>query len=346
MEFTAKAIAEFLNGDVEGNPDEVVSDISKIEEGKKGTLAFLANPKYSKYLYSTNASIVLLNKDFNLEEEVSSTLIRVDDAYKAFASLLDLYSQSKPEKNGIEDLVFIDKSAEIGKNVYLGGFSYISKNVKIGENAKIHPQVYIGENCKIGNNTILYPGVKIYDGCQIGVNCIVHSGTVIGSDGFGFVPQEDADFIKIPQLGNVIIEDNVEIGSNVSIDRATIGSTILKKGVKLDNLIQIGHNVIIGENTVIVSQTGIAGSSNVGKNCQIGGQVGIVGHIEIANNVKIAAQSGVPSSIKKEGEILLGSPAANISDTRKSMVVYKQLPQLREKILELERELEKLKEKN
>lgn len=343
MEFTAKVIADFLNGEIIGNPDEAVTNVSKIEDGKKGTLAFLANPKYEKHLYQTEASIVLINKDLKLQQEVTPTLIRVDNAYQAFASLLDMYEQSKPQKTGFADHVSVDPSAEVGENTYLGSFVTIGKNAKIGKNVKIYPQVDIGDQAEIGDNTILYAGVKVYEGCQIGADCIIHSGTVVGSDGFGFANQEDGVYKKIPQVGNVIIEDAVEIGSNVSIDRATMGSTIIRKGVKIDNLVQIAHNVEVGENTIIVAQAGIAGSSKIGRNCMIGGQVGIVGHIQIADGVKIAAQAGVSSSIRKEGEILLGSPATNIGLQRRSMAVYKNLPELRQKVLDLEKEIEQLK---
>jgi len=346
MEFTAQAIAEVLNGEIEGNPDVKVSNVSKIEDGKKGTLAFLANPKYEKYLYETEASIVLINKDFKLQQEVNTTLIRVTNAYEAFASLLDMYEQAKPKKSGQEDQVSIDPSATVGEGVYIGAFTAVGKNAKIGNNVTIYPQVYIGDNAIVDDNTTLYAGVKVYEGCKIGKNCIIHSGTVIGSDGFGFAPQENGEYKKIPQVGNVIIHDNVELGSNVSIDRATMGSTVIHKGVKVDNLVQIAHNVEIGEDTVVVSQAGIAGSSKIGKNCMIGGQVGIVGHISIANGVKIAAQAGVSSSIKKEGEILLGSPATNIGLQRRSMAVYKNLPDLRQKVLDLEKQIEQLKSSN
>jgi len=343
MEITAKAIAVFLKGEIEGNPEVKISGVSKIEEGEKNTLAFLSNPKYEKYLYTTEASVVLLNKDIVLKQPVNSTLIRVNDAYQAFASLMDLYQQQKEQPEGIDVNVYIDKSAKIGKNAYIGAFSFIGKNVKTGDNVKIYPQVYIGNNAVIGDNTILYPGVKIYEDCIIGANCIIHSSTVIGSDGFGFAPQS-GDYKKIPQLGNVIIEDHVEIGSNVSVDRATMGSTIIRKGVKIDNLIQIAHNVEIGENTVIAAQAGIAGSTKVGKNCMIAAQAGLVGHIKIANEVKIGAQSGVVSNVKNEGDILLGSPAFDIHKTKKSMVVFKYLPDMKNKITELENELNKLKE--
>ncbi len=342
MEFTAIMIADFLKGKIEGNPEEKVHDISRIEEGKKGTLAFLANPKYHKYLYETNASIVLVNKDLQLEKEVKTTLIRVDDAYQAFASLLELYTSSLPQKTGIDSHAFIDGSAVVGNDCYVGAFSVLEKNVKVGNNVKIYPQVYLGDDVVVGDNTIIYAGVKIYKECTVGGNCIIHSGTVIGSDGFGFA-SSDGSYQKIPQIGNVVIEDDVEIGSNVSIDRATIGSTIIHKGVKLDNLIQVAHNVEIGDNTGMAAQSGISGSSKVGKNCIVAGQVGIVGHITIADNTIIAAQSGVTNSITETGKIVLGSPAHDIHDTRRSIAIYRKLPDLYRKINELEKKMEQLK---
>ncbi|MBN2481116.1 MAG: UDP-3-O-(3-hydroxymyristoyl)glucosamine N-acyltransferase [Bacteroidales bacterium] len=338
MNFTAKNIADFTNGEIIGNPDEVVHDISRIEEGKKGTLAFLANPKYEKYLYNTKASIILVNRELVVNGNIKPTLIRVSNAYNAFTSLLELYAGSLADKTGIEQPCFIDPTAEIGRNVYVGAFAYIGPKAVIGNNVKIYPQSYVGEGTKINDNTILYSGVKIYHNCIIGSNCIIHSGSVIGGDGFGFVQQDDMQQRKIPQLGNVIIEDYVETGSNVTIDRATIGSTIIRKGVKLDNLIQIGHNVEVGENTVIVAQAGIAGSTKVGENCMIGGQAGLAGHIKVGDKVKIGAQSGVTNSIKP-GETVLGSPALNASKQVKAMVVYKSLPEMYKRITELEREI-------
>jgi UDP-3-O-[3-hydroxymyristoyl] glucosamine N-acyltransferase len=344
MKFTAKVIADFTKGEVVGNPDEVVTGISRIEEGKIGTLAFLANPKYEKYLYTTEASIVLINKDFQINGNLNRTIIRVDNAYDAFTSLLELYTKALPQKTGIEQPCFIDPTAKIGENAYVGAFSYIGAGVILGKNVKIFPQSYIGDLTQISDNTIIYAGVKVYHGCYIGNDCIIHSGVVIGADGFGFVQQPDQQYRKIPQVGNVIIEDNVEIGSNVTIDRATIGSTIIHKGVKFDNLIQIGHNVEVGENTVIVSQAGIAGSTKVGQNCQIGGQAGLAGHLKIGDNVKIGAQSGVSNSIK-DGDTVLGSPALAATKQIKAMIVYKSLPEMSKKIADLEKELKALKEK-
>lgn len=343
MEFSAELIAGYLKGDIEGNPKEIVNDISRIEEGRKGTLAFLANPKYARYLYTTEASIVLVNRSHKLEQEVNTTLIRVDDAYQAFASLLNLYVSQLPQKKGIEANCFISESATVGEDCYVGTFTYIGENVKIGKNTKIYPQVYLGDNVVVGDNSTLYAGVKIYNDCNVGTNCIIHSGAVIGSDGFGFAPG-GGTYQKIPQIGNVIIEDDVEIGSNVTIDRAAIGSTILRKGVKLDNLIQIAHNVEIGENTAIAAQAGIAGSSKVGSNCIIAAQVGIVGHLHIANKVIIGGKSGVHNSITKEGEVVLGIPADSIGNTKKSMILYKKLPEIYSRLIDLEKEIKKLKE--
>ena len=343
MEFTAKIIADFTKGEIVGNPDEVVTDISRIEEGKKGTLAFLANPKYEKYLYTTEASVVLINKDFQVNGNLKCTVIKVENAYDAFTSLLELYSKLTPEKKGIEQPCFIDPTAKISEGVYIGAFSYIGANAVIGKNVKIYPQSYIGDFAQIKDNSVIYSGVKIYHGCYVGLDCIIHSGAVIGADGFGFVQQPDQQYRKIPQVGNVIIEDQVEIGANVTIDRATMGSTVIRKGAKFDNLIQIGHNVEIGENTVIVSQAGIAGSTKVGRNCMIGGQVGVTGHLKVGDNVKIGAQSGVTNNIK-DGETLLGSPALDATKQIKAMIVYKSLPEMSKKLSELERELKALKE--
>ncbi len=330
MEFTAQTIADFLHGKIEGNADIKVTKVSKIEEGKPGTLCFMANPKYEHFLYTTEASIVIVNNDLVLSQTVSPTLIRVPDAYKSFASLLELYDSFKPQKTGIEQPSFVAANAKIGENAYIGAFSYISDNVKLGTNVKIYPQVYIGENVTIGENTILFAGTKIYHDCIIGANCIVHSGTVIGADGFGFAPQsEDNNYKKVPQIGNVIIEDNVEIGANSCVDRATMGSTIIRKGVKLDNLIQIGHNVEVGENTVMAGQSGVAGSTKIGRDCMIGGQVAVSGHLTVANGVKLGGKTGVNASIKKENEIMIGAPAQNYSDFMKCYVVFRRLPDLK-----------------
>jgi UDP-3-O-[3-hydroxymyristoyl] glucosamine N-acyltransferase len=345
MEFTAKAIAEILKGDIIGDPDVKVSDISRIEEGKPGTLSFLANPKYEKYLYKTNASVVLINKDLKIDKNVKSTLIRVDDAYRAFALLLDMYAKALPGKKGIHNMAVISESAKIGKDVFIGAFSYIGDNACLGDNVRIYPNVYIGDNVEIKDNTVINPGVNIYHDCIIGADCVIHSGVIIGSDGFGFAPQKDSNYKKIPQIGNVIIEDNVEIGANSCIDRATIGSTIIRKGVKLDNLIQVAHNVEIGENTVIAAQSGIAGSTKIGKDCMIAAQAGIVGHLKVADDVKIGAQSGVTNDINKEGEVVLGSPALNIHTKRRVVAIYRNLPDLLKRINILEDEVKKLRQK-
>jgi UDP-3-O-[3-hydroxymyristoyl] glucosamine N-acyltransferase len=343
MEFTAKMIADFLKGRVEGNPDVKVSNISKIEEGTPGTITFLANPKYEKYIYDTEASIVIVNDSFVPERPVKTTLVRVPDAYQALASLLELQSKMKPQKSGVDSLAFVHPSARIGENVYIGPFAVISENVKIGNNTKIYPQVFIGDNSTVKENTTIYPGVRVYNDCHIGSDCIIHAGVVIGSDGFGFAPQEGSDYKKIPQVGNVIIEDHVEIGANTAIDRATMGSTIIRRGVKLDNLIQIAHNVEVGENTVMAGQSGIAGSTKVGKNVMIGGQVGIIGHITVADKVKIAAQSGITLPIKTEGDIVQGSPSFGFAKYQRCYVLFRKLPDIYDQINELERQVKELK---
>lgn len=338
MKFTAKQIAQILEGDIVGNPDAEVSKLSKIEEGKDGSLTFLSNPKYNSYLYTTQASITIVNKDFELEKEVSTTLIKVENAYKAFSKLLEFYNQVKNNKEGREQPHFISDSAVIGKGEYIGAFSYIGNNVQIGDNVKIYPNTYIGDNVIIGNDCTIFAGVKIYSETEIGNNCIIHSGAIIGSDGFGFAPNEKGEFNKVPQTGNVIIEDNVDIGAASTIDRATLGSTIIRKGVKLDNQIQIAHNVEIGKNTVIAAQTGIAGSTKVGENCMIGGQVGISGHLNLGNNLKIQAQSGISKSLK-DNEVVQGSPAFGYSDFNKSYVYFRNLPKIVDTINKIEKEV-------
>jgi UDP-3-O-[3-hydroxymyristoyl] glucosamine N-acyltransferase len=344
MEFTAGQINDLLQGVLEGDPDARVHKVSKIEEGAPGSITFLANPKYEPFIYTTDASVAIVNKSFKPQKKISATLIKVDDAYQAFIKLLDIYQQIVSDKKGIEQPSFTDENLFIGENVYIGAFSYIGKNVSIGNNSKVYPHVFIGDNVSIGANTTIYPGVYIYHDCKIGSHCTFHSGAVIGADGFGFAPQKENDYKKVAQIGNVVIEDNVEVGANSSIDRATMGSTVLKKGVKLDNLIQIAHNVEIGENTVIAAQTGIAGSTKIGRDCMIGGQVGIVGHITIADKVKIAAQSGVGTSITQEGEIVQGSPAFHIGDYKRTYVVFKKLPELEKKLKELEQTIRELKQ--
>ena len=342
MKFTAKQIAEVLNGEIVGDSSIEVDKLSKIEEGTKGSLTFLSNLKYKNYLYTTNASIVIVGKDFEPEKMVSSTMIKVDDAYQSFAKLLEFYNQVKLNKSGIEEPNFISKSAIIGENPYIGAFVYIGNNVVLGNNVKIYPNVFIGENVIIKDNTTIFAGAKIYSETKIGANCTIHSGAVLGSDGFGFAPSEDGSFKKIPQIGNVIIEDYVDIGAGTTVDRATLGSTIIRKGVKLDNLIQIAHNVEIGENTVIAALTAIAGSVKIGKNCMIGGQVGIVGHITIGNNVKIQAQSGVIHGLK-DYDIVQGSPAIGYNNYFKSYVHFKNFPKIVEKLNKIEKEIQELK---
>ena len=342
MEFSAQQIAALLNGSVEGDDNVTVNNLSKIEEGAPKTLSFLANPAYTNYIYTTNASIVIVNRTLVLDRPIKETctLIRVENAYESFAKILELYSQIKGNKTGVEQPSFVATNASLGSDCYVGAFAYIGQNVKIGNNVKIHPHVFLGDNTSVGDNTILHSGVKVYHECVIGASCTIHSGTVIGSDGFGFAPNNEGHaFAKVPQIGNVVIEDNVEIGSNASIDRATLGSTILRKGVKLDNLVQIAHNVEIGENTVIAGLSGVAGSSKVGKNCMIGAQVGIAGHLRIADGVKIAGQSGIGASIEKEGEIVQGSPAFQIGEFKRSYVLFRSLPKLNDKISELNKKL-------
>jgi len=345
MEFTAQQIADLLHGSVEGDPQVKVNRLSKIEEGEPGSLTFLANPKYEEFIYSTKASLVIVNEQFIPEREVKANLIKVKDPYKSFAVLLDTYNKISMSKEGLESPHTIAESAQIGENTYIGAFVYIGENSVIGNRVKLFPGVYIGDNVTIGDDTFLFPGVKVYSDCVVGKDCRIHAGVVIGGDGFGFAPQDDSNYLKVAQIGNVIIEDHVEIGSNTAIDRATLGSTIIRKGVKLDNLIQVAHNVEIGEHTVIAAQTGIAGSTKIGRFCMIGGQVGIVGHLVIADKVKIAAQSGIGTSITKEGEIVQGSPAFFIGDYKKSYVGFRKLPELNARIEELERIIKELQNK-
>ena len=327
MKFTAAQIAGILEGEVVGNPDAEVFKLAKIEEGTKGSLTFLANPKYVNFIYSTEATITIVNRGFEPEQAITTTLIKVEDAYQSFSKLLEYYNQVKLMKSGIEQPSVISENVTYGENLYLGSFSYIGKNVVLGNNVKIYPNSFVGDNVTIGNNTILFAGVKIYSETVIGDNCTLHSGCIIGSDGFGFAPTDEGTFNKIPQIGNVIIEDNVNVGACTTIDRATLGSTIIKKGAKLDNHIQIAHNVEIGENTVIAAQTGIAGSTKIGHNCMIGGQVGIAGHLTIGNNVRIQAQSGIGKNLA-DGEIVQGSPAFNYGDFSKAYVHFRNLPKI------------------
>ncbi len=341
MEFSALQIATVLNGTIEGNPDVKVNNFSKIEEGKPGTLTFLANPKYEHFIYQTEASIVLVNNDFTPTEPIKATLIKVANAYASLAILLNMVEQAKEKKAGIDSTAYISTSAIVKENCYIGNFAYIGDHVKIGHNCKIYPHVYIGDNVTIGDNCIIYPHVTIYEGCKIGNNCLLHAGSVIGSDGFGFAPEGES-YNKIPQLGNVILEDNVEVGANTTIDRAVMDSTIIRKGVKLDNLIQIAHNVEVGENTVMAAQVGIAGSTKVGRHCMFGGQVGLSGHIHIADNVILGAQCGVISDVKEQ-TTLLGAPAINAKSFMRSSAIFNRLPDMYRQMNQMQRELEQLR---
>ena len=342
MEFTAKQIAEFVQGRVEGNENTAVHTFAKIEEGIPGAISFLSNPKYTHYLYDTKSDIVLINEDLVLEKPVTPTLIRVNNAYEAVAKLLQLYESIKPKKSGIDPLAYISKSAKIGKECYIGAFAYIGENTEIGDGCAIYPHAYIGDGVKMGENCTINPNTTIYQGCKLGNNIIIHAGSVIGADGFGFAPNAEG-YDKIPQIGIVIIEDNVEIGANTCIDRSTMGATILHKGVKLDNLVQIAHNNEIGENTVMSAQVGIAGSTKVGSWCMFGGQVGIAGHITIGDKVFLGAQSGVPSSLKSN-QSLIGTPPMEPTPYFKSQAIFRRLPDMYKQINELKKEIEKLKE--
>lgn len=347
MEFSAEQIAGILNGEVEGNAAITVNSLAKIEEGKVGTLAFLSNPKYEEYIYKTEASICIVNKTFVPSKPLPQklTLVKVEDAYSCFAKLLEFYDQMRRKQPKIESPSSIAENAKIGENIHLGAFSYIGENVEIGNNVVIYPNVYIGENVKIGDNVTIHPGVSVYVDCIIGNNCTVHSGSIIGSDGFGFAPNENGEYTKIPQIGNVILEDNVEIGSNCTIDRATMGSTIIRKGVKLDNLIQIAHNVEVGKNTVMASQVGVAGSTKIGERVMIGGQAGISGHIHIADETKIVAQSGIPNTVKK-ADSLMGSPGIPLEDFKKSYFGFRKLPQILKRLQEVENKIKELTKVN
>ncbi len=341
MEFTAKQIAEFVNGNVEGDENATINAFAKIEEGKQGAISFLSNPKYTHYLYTTESSVVLVNDDLKLDKEIGATLIRVPNAYEAVARLLQLYESLKPKKNGISPLASIASSAKIGDNCYVGPFAYIGENVVVGDNTQIYPNVTIGDNATVGKGSLLYPNVTVYHGCKIGNNVIIHAGSVIGADGFGFAPNANG-YDKIPQIGIVTIEDDVEIGANTCIDRSTMGSTYLRRGVKLDNLIQIAHNTDIGANTVMSAQVGIAGSTKVGEWCMFGGQVGLAGHIKIGNKVFLGAQSGVPGNIKDD-QTLIGTPPMEPKKYFKSQAIFRRLPEIYAKINELEKEIKKLK---
>ena len=336
MKFTAAQIAMLINGTVEGNPETAVGSFGKIEEAKNGDLSFLANPKYEEFFYTTQASVLIVNESFQPRQKTNATLIRVKDSYSAFAILLSKYQEMMQQQfNGIQEPSYISKTAQLGENVFIGAFTYVGDNVKIGKNSKVYPQVYLGNQVEIGENCTIHPGVKIYHQCKIGNNVVIHSGTVIGSDGFGFAPQADGSFIKVPQIGNVIVEDHVEIGSNTTIDRATIGSTIIKKGAKLDNLIQIAHNVEIGSASVIAAQTGISGSTKIGKQVMIGGQAGIVGHISIGDGAKINAQSGVSKSLEN-GKTVTGTPAYDYTQALRGQAALRKLPEMQKRLQELE----------
>ncbi len=341
MKITANQIAEIVNGTIEGDNSCTVSDFSKIEEAVPGTLTFLANPKYEPFIYSTKASVALISSSFQPTNKLprNLTLIRVDNPYESLAKLLRMYEDINEKNTGIEDPVYIHPTAKIGKSVYIGAFSYIGKNVIVGDNCQIFPHCHIDKNVTVGEGSKFFSGVKIYNKTKVGSNCVIHSGAIIGSDGFGFAPNRDNEYQKVPQIGNVIIKDYVEIGANTTIDRATIGSTVIGKGVKIDNLVQIAHNVEIGKNTVIAAQTGIAGSTKIGDDVMIGGQVGIVGHITIANGTKIAAQSGVGRSIISEDQIVQGSPAFNIGDYKRSYVLFRNLPKLKQQISEIQHKI-------
>jgi UDP-3-O-[3-hydroxymyristoyl] glucosamine N-acyltransferase len=347
MEFSAAQIAMIIGGKVEGNAEATVGSFGKIEEAQEGQLAFLANPKYEEHLYSTKASIIIINDSLELKQPISATLIKVPDAYSAFAALLDKYQQIQQQQlNGIEQPVYIHATAKTGNNVYIGAFAYLGKNVVIADGVKIYPNAFLGDNVQVGDNSVIHPGVKIYHDCIIGKNVTIHAGTVIGGDGFGFAPQADGSFKKVPQIGNVVIQDGVEIGANTTIDRATIGSTLIKSGAKLDNLLQIAHNVEIGNNSVIAAQAGISGSTKIGNGVMIGGQVGIVGHLQIADGTKINAQSGVSKSIKTPNTAITGSPAFDYTAALRSQAATRHLPELEKRVKELEKQLAEIKGKS
>jgi UDP-3-O-[3-hydroxymyristoyl] glucosamine N-acyltransferase len=347
MEFSAGQIAGILLGEVVGNPETTVNGLAKIEEGTLGALSFLANPKYEEFIYTTGSSVCIVNRSFSPSKPLPSTLtlVLVDDAYACFAKLLDMYSQMTRKQAAIEQPSFISESAQIGEGLYLGAFAYVGHNVKIGINVSIYPNAYLGDNVVIGDGSVVHPGACIYNDCVVGKNCIIHAGVVVGADGFGFAPNEEGEFQKVPQIGNVILEDNVEIGSNSTIDRATMGSTIIRKGVKIDNLCQIAHNVEVGKNSAMAAQVGIAGSAKIGENVMIGGQAGIAGHLHIANGTKIVAQSGIPNSVKK-ADTLMGSPGIPIDDFKKSYFGFRKLPYILKKLQELEQRIKELTKPN
>ena len=343
MKFTATQIAGILDGKVEGNPNAEVWNVAKIEEGAPGMISFLANPKYTHYIYETQSSIVIVNDDFKATAPISATLIRVPDAYAAFAKLLAFYDQMTQNKQGSSSLAFVSTTARCGDNVYLGEFAFVGKYAKIGNNVKVYPQVYVGDNCVVGDNTVLYPGVKLYRNTVVGNNCILHAGLVIGADGFGFAPQPDGHYEKIPQVGNVVIEDNVEIGANTTIDRSTMGSTRVCKGVKLDNLVHLAHNVEVGENTAMAAQVGVSGSTHIGKNCVVGGQSGFVGHLQIADGSKFGGQSGIMGSIKEENKEFMGTPIQPLRQYLVSNARFRHIDEMARRLDALEKELAGLK---
>ena len=341
MEFSAKQIAEFIQGTIVGDENATVHTFAKIEEGIPGAISFLSNPKYTHYIYDTQSSIVLVNKDFEPEKEIKATLIKVDNAYESLAKLLNLYEMSKPKKTGIDPLAYIAPTAKIGENVYIAPFACVGDNAVIGDNTSLHPHATVGSGAKVGSNCILYPHATVYHDCRVGNNCILHAGSVVGADGFGFAPSPEG-YEKIPQIGIAILEDNVEIGANTCIDRATMGATIIRKGVKLDNLIQIAHNVEVGSNTVMASQVGVAGSTKIGEWCMFGGQVGVAGHITVGNKVNMGAQSGVNGSVK-DGKALIGTPPIEFKNYFKSSAVFKKLPDMYLELASLKKELDELK---
>ena len=343
MEFSAAQLASIIGGEVVGDPSAIISTYSKIEEAKKGALTFLANKKYTHYIYTTEASVVLVRKDFVPEHEIKTTLIKVEDPYATLAELLNMVSEMRPEKKGVEQPSWVADGVSLPEDIYLGAFAYIGNGAKIGNGVKIYPQCYIGDGVEIGNGTVLYSGVKIYHGCKVGAGCIIHAGCVIGSDGFGFAPQKDGAYIKISQIGSVVIEDNVEIGANTTIDRATMGATVIRKGVKLDNLIQIAHNVEVGENTVMAAQVGVAGSAKIGKQNMVGGQVGIAGHIAIGDGNQIGAQSGIHTRTG-DGKILMGYPAVPARDFMKQSAYMKRLAELFADVAQIKKELNCIKD--
>ncbi len=343
MKFLASQIAALLSGTVEGDPNAEVWNVAKIEEGRPGMLSFLANPKYTSYIYETQSSVVIVNRDFEPKQPVAATLIRVDDAYASFAKLLAYYDQMSQNKTGVSSLAFVSSSARMGENLYLGEFAFIGENAVIGNNVKIYPQVYVGDGVVVGDNTTLYPGVRLYRNTVIGQRCIVHAGAVIGADGFGFAPQEDGHYEKIPQVGNVVVDDDVEIGANTTIDRSTMGSTRVHKGVKLDNLVHLAHNVEVGENSALAAQVGVSGSTHLGKNCVVGGQSGFVGHLHIADGSKFGGQSGIMGSIKQENQEFMGTPIQPLRQYLTSNARFRHIDEMARKIEMLEKELEQLK---